>query len=93
MRGELYAIFDGYRKWTPSGVESKERKNWLGYLDIFGSWLGTRTSMLEVLTKPVPVKARGLPFGSSKPSAGYLSCMVCELLHRSEGFTLCTPKW
>ncbi|KAG5608082.1 hypothetical protein H5410_019363 [Solanum commersonii] len=26
------------------------------------------------------------------PSAGYLSYVVCELLHRSQGFTLCTPK-
>ncbi|KAL3341323.1 hypothetical protein AABB24_025729 [Solanum stoloniferum] len=26
------------------------------------------------------------------PSAGYLSYVVCELLHRSGSFTLCAPK-
>uniref|UniRef100_A0A0V0HMS1 Putative ovule protein n=1 Tax=Solanum chacoense TaxID=4108 RepID=A0A0V0HMS1_SOLCH len=30
--------------------------------------------------------------GGGLPSAGYLSYVVCELLHRSRGFTLCTPK-
>ncbi|WMV29188.1 hypothetical protein MTR67_022573 [Solanum verrucosum] len=29
---------------------------------------------------------------SGLPSADYLSYVVCELLHRSGGFTLCAPK-
>ncbi|KAH0638615.1 hypothetical protein KY285_035201 [Solanum tuberosum] len=54
--------------------------------------------MLEVSSsKPVASESKGFAFwvelvAPGLPSAGYLSYVVCELLHRSGGFTLCAPK-
>ena len=45
----------------------------------------------------LPAKVRGFAFlfelvAPGLPSAAYLSYVVCELLHKSGGFTLCAPK-
>ncbi|KAH0707834.1 hypothetical protein KY289_012910 [Solanum tuberosum] len=54
--------------------------------------------MLEVSSsKPLASESKGFAFwvelvALGLPSVGYLSYVVCELLHRSEGFTLCAPK-
>ena len=61
-------------------------------------WFGLGTSMLEVSSsKPLASESKGFAFwvelvAPGLPSAGYLSYVVCELLHRSGGFTLCAPK-
>ena len=61
-------------------------------------WFDPGTSMLEVLSfKPLASKSKGLVFwielvAPGLPGASYLSYVVCELLHRSGGFILCTPK-
>ncbi|KAG5623496.1 hypothetical protein H5410_008714 [Solanum commersonii] len=61
-------------------------------------WFGLVTSMLEVSSsKPLASESKGFAFwvelvAPGLPSAGYLSYVVCELLHRSGGFTLCAPK-
>ncbi|KAH0784622.1 hypothetical protein KY290_004220 [Solanum tuberosum] len=62
------------------------------------SWFGLGTFMLEVSSsKPLASESKGFAFWvelvmPGLPSAGYLSYVVCELLHRSGGFTLCAPK-
>uniref|UniRef100_A0A0V0H973 Putative ovule protein n=1 Tax=Solanum chacoense TaxID=4108 RepID=A0A0V0H973_SOLCH len=59
---------------------------------------GLGTSMLEVSSsKPLASESKGFAFwvelvAPGLPSTGYLSYLVCELLHRSGGFTLCAPK-
>ncbi|KAH0731631.1 hypothetical protein KY289_002819 [Solanum tuberosum] len=61
-------------------------------------WLGLGTLMLEVSSsKPLASESKGFAFwvelvAPGLPSAGYLSYVVCELLHRRRGFTLCAPK-
>ncbi|WMV18929.1 hypothetical protein MTR67_012314 [Solanum verrucosum] len=61
-------------------------------------WFGLGTFMLEVSSsKPLTCDSKGFAFwvelvASGLPSVGYLSYVVCELLHRSGGFTLCAPK-
>ncbi|KAH0721352.1 hypothetical protein KY290_006343 [Solanum tuberosum] len=61
-------------------------------------WFGLETSMLDISSsKPLASKSKGFVFwvelvAPGLPSAGYLSCLVCELLHRSGVFTLCAPK-
>ncbi|WMV15351.1 hypothetical protein MTR67_008736 [Solanum verrucosum] len=62
------------------------------------TWFGLETSMLEVSSsKPLANESKGFAFWVERvvpglPSVGYLACVVCELLHRSEDFTLCTSK-
>ncbi|KAL3337573.1 hypothetical protein AABB24_029953 [Solanum stoloniferum] len=54
--------------------------------------------MLEVSSsKPLACESKRFTFwvelvAPVLPSAGYLSCVVCELLHRSGGFTCAHPK-
>ncbi|WMV48314.1 hypothetical protein MTR67_041699 [Solanum verrucosum] len=61
-------------------------------------WFGLGTSMLEVSSlKPLASESKGFAFwvelvALGLPSVGYLFYVVCELLHRSMGFTLCAPK-
>lgn len=56
------------------------------------------TSMLKVLSlKRFASENKGFAFwvelvAPGLCSAGYLSYVVCELLHRNWGFTLCAPK-
>ncbi|KAG5628730.1 hypothetical protein H5410_000447 [Solanum commersonii] len=56
-------------------------------------WFGIETSILEVsCSKPLASESKGFDFwielvASGLSSAGYLSCVVCELLHRSGGFS------
>ena len=56
------------------------------------------TSMLEVSSsKSLASESKGFAFwveviAPGLPSADYLSYVVCELLHRRGGFTLCAPK-
>ncbi|KAG5575204.1 hypothetical protein H5410_055338 [Solanum commersonii] len=63
-----------------------------------GQWFGLGTSMLEVSSsKPLANESKGFALwvelvAPGLPSAGYLSYVVCELLYRSGGFTLCAPK-
>ncbi|KAG5584810.1 hypothetical protein H5410_045244 [Solanum commersonii] len=59
-------------------------------------WFGLGTFTLEVSnSKPLTSECMRFSFwvelvASGLPSVGYLSCVGCELLHRREGFTLCT---
>uniref|UniRef100_A0A0V0IBH0 Putative ovule protein n=1 Tax=Solanum chacoense TaxID=4108 RepID=A0A0V0IBH0_SOLCH len=61
-------------------------------------WFGLGTFMLEVSSsKPLASESKGFAFwveivALDLPSVGYLSYVVCELLHRSGGFTLCATK-
>lgn len=56
------------------------------------------TFMSEVSSsKPLGSESKGFAFwvelvASGLPSEDYLSCMNCKLLHRSEGFTLNSPR-
>ena len=62
-------------------------------------WFGLGTSMLEVSSlKPLASESKVFAFwvelvAPGLPSAGCLSCVVCELLHRSKSYTPCVPKW
>ena len=61
-------------------------------------WFELGTSMLEVSSsKPLASESKGFGLwvelvAPGLPGTGYLSYVICKLLHRSEGFTLCTPK-
>uniref|UniRef100_A0A0V0HUR3 Putative ovule protein n=1 Tax=Solanum chacoense TaxID=4108 RepID=A0A0V0HUR3_SOLCH len=64
------------------------------YILPFGvaQWFGLGTSMLEVSSsKSLASESKGFAFwvelvAPGLPSAGYLSYVVCELLHRRRGF-------
>ncbi|KAG5599331.1 hypothetical protein H5410_030701 [Solanum commersonii] len=63
-------------------------------------WFGLGTSMLEVSSlKPLDSESKGFAFwvelvALGLTSAGYLTYVVCELLHRSGGFypVVCTQR-
>ncbi|WMV47094.1 hypothetical protein MTR67_040479, partial [Solanum verrucosum] len=96
-----------HRKGSDCGFPSSSKKEKVLQLPFsqkefepFGvaQWFELGTSMLEVSSsKPLASESKGFAFwvelvAPGLPSAGYLSYVVCELLHRSGGFTLCAPK-
>ncbi|KAH0764495.1 hypothetical protein KY285_000366 [Solanum tuberosum] len=94
-RGQYDAVFMSGSGSTIVGVGSPDPPQFVyddeEYKDVFLSvcpwdFLSYSPSESKGFAFWVELVAPGLP------SAGYLSYVVCELLHRSGGFTLCAPK-